>query len=436
MMKTKLSIILTALVVSTIFSAVPMVFADSQLDSLVNIATQARTQVKLQLDRADNVPNDIKSLYDQGNSETELLINSVKQQDVEQSKQHFLSAMRIFKQISMTFSPTAKAAAPQAAQTVQAPTSNINYKASITRMENYISTLKELVAKNSISVDFTNLDELIQDAKENIAKGDMASVAKTYDDLKIAITDTQNLIKEKTNQKLLDRAKSFANEYIVRIDTMINHAKELGISDDDVAKLKQVKEALSTTNDPSQIVIRVQRIITINVELKDSKNQKIAEINTQTTPADLTKTENASEKVTSADQNIKQEPKKEIKTQTSPQIDKLEARLAKLESSIDDNIQTKFDSAKTMLAKLKSQASNSIDQRTLKSLDALIEEIENYVDSQNTNSNSSIDQTAPTDSGKTDTQNPTDSSKTDTKNPSDSAKDHPKQKRSKDQKRQ
>ena len=75
MMKTKLSIILTALAVSVIFSAVPAVFADSQLDSLVNIATQARTQVKLQLDRAANVPDDINGLYDQGNSETELLIS-------------------------------------------------------------------------------------------------------------------------------------------------------------------------------------------------------------------------------------------------------------------------------------------------------------------------------------------------------------------------
>ena len=423
MMKTKLSIILTALVASMIFSGAPTVLADSQLDSLVNIATQARTQVKLQLDRADNVPGDIKTLYEQGNSETELLINSVKQQDVEQSKQHFLSAMRIFKQISMTFSST-KTVAPQVTQPVQAPTSNINYKASVNRMENYIYALKELVAKNNISIDFTNLDELIQDAKENIAKGDMTSVGKTYDDLKIAIADTQSLIKEKTNQKLIDRAKSFANEYIVRIDTMINHAKELGISDDDVAKLKQVKEALSTTSDPSQIVIKVQRIITINVELKDSKNQKTVEVNTQTVPADLAKTENASEKVTAADQNIKQEPKKETKAQNLPQIDKLEARLAKLESSIDDNIQPKFDSAKSMLAKLKSQASNSIDQRTLKSLDALIGEIESYVNSQNTNADSA-DQNTPIDSGKTDT-----------KNPSDSIKSNTKYKRSQDQRRQ
>jgi len=252
----------------------------------------------------------------------------------------------------------------------------------------------------------------------------MTSVAKIYDDLKVAITDTQNLIKEKTNQKLVDRAKSFANEYIIRIDAMINHAKELGISDDDVAKLKQVKDALSTTSDPSQIIIRVQRIITINVELKDSKNQRAAEVNTQTVPADLAKTENASAKITS-DQSMRQEPKKETRTQISSQIDKLEARLAKLESNIDDSIQPKFDSAKSMLAKLKSQASNSIDQRTIKSLDALIGEIESYVDSQNTNSDPNADQNAPTDSGKTDT-----------KSPPDSAKSNTKSKRSQDQKRQ
>lgn len=374
-MKTALSIILAALAVSMMFSAVPAVFADSQLDSLVNIATQARTQVKLQLDRTGNVPSDIKALYDQGNSETELLINSVKQQDVEQSKQHFLSAMRIFKQVSMTFSPTAtKVAAPQVQQPVQAPASNINYKASIARMESYISTLKELVAKNNISVDFTNLDESIQDAKDNIARGNMTSVANTYDDLKTAITDTQNLIKEKTNQKLLDKAKSFANEYIVKIDMMIDHAKELGISDDDVATLKRVKESLSTTNDPSQIVIRVQRIITINVELNDSKNQKTSEMDTHTVPADLAKTENASRKVMPADQNMTQEPKKETKAQA----DKPESKPANPDSNPAQNITTN--------------------------------------------------------SGKTDAQNPTDSGKADAKNPSDSSKNQPKQKRSKDQK--
>ncbi len=409
---------MTALVVSMIFSAMPAALADSQLDSLVNIATQARTQVKLQLDRADNVPDDIKALYEQGNSETELLINSAKQQNVAQAKQHFLSAMKIFKQISMTFSSTQSApkdTVPQVMQAKQAPpTADIDYKTSISRMENYVDLLKGLVAKNNISVDFTKLNELIKNAKAHIAKGDMISVEKTYDELKTAITDTQNLIKEKTNQKLVDRAKSFANEYIVKIDALINNAKELGISDDDVAKLKQVKESLSTTNDPSQIIVKVQRIITINVDIKDSKNQRATlEANRPTVQTDSVKTENASEKASTQDQSIKQEQKqRETKAQNSSQIGRLEARLANLEASMDDNIQPKFDSAKSLLIKLKNQASSDIDQRMLKSLDALIREIENYVDFQNAKGDSdNTDQNAPTNSDKTDTKNPTDTDK-------------------------
>lgn len=416
-MKTKLSIILSALAVSMIFSAMPVALADSQLDSLVNIATQARTQVKLQLDRADNVPDDIKALYEQGNSETELLINSAKQQNVAQAKQHFLSAMKIFKQISMTFSSTQSApkdTVPQVMQAKQAlPTADIDYKTSVSRMENYVDLLKGLVAKNNISVDFTKLNELIKNAKADIAKGDMISVEKTYDELKTAITDTQNLIREKTNQKLVDRAKSFANEYIVKIDALINNAKELGISDDDVAKLKQVRESLSTTNDPSQIIVKVQRIITINVDIKDSKNQRATlEANRPTVQSDSVKTENASEKASTQDQSIKQEQnQRETKAQNSSQIGRLEARLANLEASIDDNIQPKFDSAKSLLIKLKNQASSDIDQRMLKSLDALIREIENYVDFQNAKGDSDNNQSTPTNSDKTDTKNPTDSDK-------------------------
>lgn len=435
-MKTKTTIILTALVVSMIFSAIPSVMADSRLDSLVNIVTQARAQVKLQLDKTDNIPGDIKTLYEQGNSETELLISSVKQQDVEQAKWHFLSAMKIFKQISMTFSESSQTAtkavtAPQSAQTSQAPTSgDIDYKITINRIEKYTSILKAIAAKNNVPVDFTKLDGLIQNAKTSIINGDVTSVEKIFGDIKTTIIDIQNLIKEQTNRKSVDRAKSFANEYINKIDALITHARELGISDDDVAKLKQVKEELSTTSDPSQIVVKVKRIITINIEMQDSRNQKVLpETNKQTVQTDSLKTEKTLEKSTSTDQNIKQEPKQK---ETKPQkplssIGKLEARLAKLEPNVDDGIKTKFDSAKSMLTKLKNQASNgNVDQKTLKSLDSLIGEIEDYVNSQDTVDDSSDDtQDIPADSGKADTVNQ-----------QDSFKSNLKQKRSPDQKDQ
>lgn len=428
-MKTKLVlIILTTMVASMIFSAIPTVLADSQLDSLVNIATQARTQVRLQLDRADNVPGDIKALYEQGNSETELLIYSVKQQDITQSKQHFLLAMKIFKQISMTLST--QTAAPKAAivpqTSSQTPTAgDIDYKILIDRTEKYTNTLKAIATKNNISVDFTKLGELIQSAKAGITSNDMASVETIFREIKTTIIDIQNQLKEKTSQKSADRAKSFANEYINKIDALLSQAKELGLSDDDVTKLKRVREELSTTNDPSQIIVKVKRVITINIELKDTKSQKaISDTNKQ---ADSAKTENIPEKTTTGDQNIKQEQKqREIKAQrVSSAVAKLEARLAKLEPSIDDNTQPKFDSAKSLLAELKSNT-NDIDQRSLKSLDSLIREIESYVDSLQgikDDSHDSTDQNTPTDSGKADTPNS-----------SDSVKPNLKQKRPSDQK--
>ncbi|MBM2852155.1 MAG: hypothetical protein HW420_702 [Candidatus Nitrosotenuis sp.] len=427
-MKTKLVlIILTAMVASMIFSAIPTVLADSQLDSLVNIATQARTQVKLQLDRADHVPGDIRALYEQGNSETELLIYSVKQQDITQSKQHFLLAMKIFKQISMTLST--QTAAPKAAivpqTSSQTPTAgDIDYKILIDRTEKYTNTLKAIATKNNISVDFTKLDELVQSAKAGITSNDMASVEKIFREIKTTIIDIQNQLKEKTSQKSADRAKSFANEYINKIDALLSQAKELGLSDDDVTKLKRVREELSTTNDPSQIIVKVKRVITINIELKDTKSQKaISDTNKQ---ADSAKTENIPEKTTTGDQNIKQEQKqKEIKAQRVSSIAKLEARLAKLEPSIDDNTQPKFDSAKSLLAELKSNT-NDMDQRTFKSLDSLIREIESYVDSLQGTKDDSHDNT--------DQNTPTDSGKADTPNSSDSVKPNLKQKRPSDQK--
>ena len=412
MMKTKLLlIILTTLATSMIFSAIP-VLADSQLDSLVNITTQARTQVKLQLDRADNVPGDIRALYEQGNSETELLIYSVRQQDIAQSKQHFLSAMKIFKQISMTLST--QTIAPKAAIVPQASQTpgDIDYKILIDRTEKYVNILKAIATKNNIPVDFTKLGELIQSAKAGITSNDMASVETIFREIKTTIIDIQNQLKEKTSQKSADRAKSFANEYINKIDALLSQAKELGLSDDDVIKLKRVKEELSTTNDPSQIIVKVKRVIIINVEIKD-KSQKVAsDTNKQ---ADSAKTESIPEKHMTEDQNIKQEQKqREIKDQRiSSTIAKLEARLAKLEPSIDDNTQPKFDNAKSLLIELKSNT-NDIDQKTLKSLDSLIREIEIYVDSlQGTkdDSHDNIEQSAPTDSGKADTTNPTDSVK-------------------------
>ena len=59
------SIVLLVLVSSMIFSSIPVsVYADSQSDSLIRIASQARDQVKIQLSQSD-ATQEIKEKFEQ-----------------------------------------------------------------------------------------------------------------------------------------------------------------------------------------------------------------------------------------------------------------------------------------------------------------------------------------------------------------------------------
>ena len=93
------SIVLLALVSSMIFSSIPVsVYADSQSDSLIRIASQARDQVKIQLSKVDET-QEIKEKFELGSEQIKLLIEAVKIEDVATARQHFLSAMTIFNNI-------------------------------------------------------------------------------------------------------------------------------------------------------------------------------------------------------------------------------------------------------------------------------------------------------------------------------------------------
>ena len=79
------------------------------------------------------------------------------------------------------------------------------------------------------------------------------------------------------------------------------------------------------------------------------------------------------------------ETKAEIQKQTknqrqSAEISKLEAKLAELEPHVDENIKPKFDSAKSMLERLKESGNNYI--KTVRAINSLIDEMSRYIESQ------------------------------------------------------
>ena len=93
-----LSFVLLALVGTMVLGLPLQSYAEPQLDILLNIATQARDNLGVTISQTSNVTNEITQLYKQGSDETDQLATAVNQQDATAAKQHFLAAMKFFKE--------------------------------------------------------------------------------------------------------------------------------------------------------------------------------------------------------------------------------------------------------------------------------------------------------------------------------------------------
>ncbi|MEM3172073.1 MAG: hypothetical protein QXE82_00875 [Candidatus Nitrosotenuis sp.] len=344
-MRSKLFSAILLVLVGSMMVGYEQVFADAYLDSLVNLATQARAQIKIQLDRMDSVSAEVKELYAKGDAETDLLVTAANQNNTSEAKQRFMSAMKIFRQISQTFSEPAPAqkAVPAADTSMMTATtqqvSEATYRNNLVRTEKYIDTLRTTVIRNSLTVDFAKADELMQNAKSSLAAGNFAEVDRLLGELKAEQSRIQREIKEQTIQQSNARVKAFVNEYIAQIDAILLQAKELGLSDADIAKLTKIKEELVSTRDASQLIIKIKHY-SVNISISDYKSQKI-----------------------------------------QSEIAKLEGRLMGLERSIDGSVKTKFDAARQLLTQIKNQTASEDTLEKLALIDSTVREIESYVQS-------------------------------------------------------
>ncbi len=344
-MRSKLFSAILLVLVGSMMVGYEQVFADAYLDSLVNLATQARAQIKIQLDRMDSVSAEVKELYAKGDAETDLLVAAANQNNTSEAKQRFMSAMKIFRQISQTFSEPAPAqrAVPAADTSMMTATtqqvSEATYRNNLVRTEKYIDTLRTTVIRNSLTVDFAKADELIQNAKSSLVAGNFAEVDRLLGELKAEQSRIQREIKEQTIQQSNARVKAFVNEYVAQIDAILLQAKELGLSDADIAKLTKIKEELVSTRDASQLIIKIKHY-SVNISISDYKSQKI-----------------------------------------QSEIAKLEGRLMGLERSIDGSVKTKFDAARQLLTQIKNQTASEDTLEKLALIDSAVREIESYVQS-------------------------------------------------------
>lgn len=431
-----LSITLMVLVASMIV-ANPAAFAEVKPESLVNLATQARTQIKLQLDNSQDVSQQVRELYVQGDEQTNMLIAAAEDGDVAAAKKHFMSAMKIFRQITQSFS--APAPATREADTEEQPqafsatmVSDESYRNDLLRTERYINTLKISAEKSNLEIDFAKAGELILNAKQSLARGDLGEVDRLLSELKAEQTQIIREIKEQTLQQSNARVRAFVNDYIVKIDAILSQADELGLSESDIAKLTKIKEELESTRDAGQLIIKIKHY-SVSISVDDYKTQKvrselarlesklkslepsadedvkpkfdeakkiIAGIKNQTLTDDPVRAVAALESIIQEieryiqsktnEQQRQQEsvqeraPQDTKKARQLAEVERLEEKLKRLEPHIEDNMQSKFDTARSLLGKIRVQAESDDPSfsRTAKALDLLIDQIQDLINQQ------------------------------------------------------
>jgi hypothetical protein len=269
------SIILLALVSSMIFSGIPIsVYADSQSDSLIRIASQARDQVKIQLTKVD-VTQEIKEKFAQGSEHIELLIEAVNNEDVPAARQHFLSAMTIFNDIIQQISE--RPPTPETALSDSATVDTSRIVQELDRLERYIAQLKRIAINNGFDLDSSKSDNLIEQVRSYLKEGNSDSAISTIQEIKQSIIELSQILKEKTRQYTTDRAKTLAEKHLEDLDKLIEQAKEMQVSDDTLDRLLEARKNLNSLSDASveQIINEVKRIISVKQDFQKSRVDRI-----------------------------------------------------------------------------------------------------------------------------------------------------------------
>jgi len=89
------------LVASMCFVTIPNTAqADSQLDVLIKITQNTKEHIKNDIDKLNNVSQEVYDFFDEGTRETVLLTQAAENGDTKSAKQHFISAMIAFKRTS------------------------------------------------------------------------------------------------------------------------------------------------------------------------------------------------------------------------------------------------------------------------------------------------------------------------------------------------
>ena len=258
------------LVASMCFVTIPNTAqADSQLDILIKITQNTKEHIKNDIDKLNNISQEVYDLFDEGAKETSLLIQAAEKEDASSAKQHFISAMIAFKQTSLAISEN------ESQKTQQATT--YDHSQTIKKYENNIKKLKLISGKLNADIDFEHIDQLLALAKENISKGSLEQTKQAIGKISSEGKQIQKLLYEISEQNKIHKAKQFVQKHAERINSLILQAKTFGL-DKTANDLAVSKIQLLQANTTGQIKQQFKIIIIHQQKVEQVKETNQAEL--------------------------------------------------------------------------------------------------------------------------------------------------------------
>ena len=252
-----LTILVAALVVTLVLNGPIQSFADPQLDTLVNIATQARSNLNISISQIPNASSEIISLYQQGSNETDALTAAANAQDVASAKQHFLAAMNFFK------STNDKINSFNATETNDEQRIDVmQLQSEITRLEKIAETLQTIAITNHVDFNFTQFNTSLTVAKQDLDAGKINEASQSLDTANQLISDAHHSISEAAQQRTTDRAKDFAENQIERFDKIsdLNTTQNVTTLSSNVTVSTTGSNQTSVEN-PGEMVAKLRKLV-------------------------------------------------------------------------------------------------------------------------------------------------------------------------------
>ena len=242
-------------------------YAQDDPSILIKIAKRAHDQIQNQI--TEQTSQEIKNLFEDGKKEFEALEVSLSNNDLPSAKEHFLSTMKIFTEVSRQI------ASNQTTQNeikTSQPTT-INPTNEILRMNSYVNNLKNIAQKHNSSIDFSIIDKLFIQANTQIRDGQFYEATQTIQEIKQTIIEINTKLRQQASQQEQTRAQSFAQKYLIQLDRLIDHAQTTGQSQNIIQNLESARENLILAKSPSEIINAVRNIMLIQQQFELSENK-------------------------------------------------------------------------------------------------------------------------------------------------------------------